>query len=83
MTGVSLVLGCLLITSITTLGCRSIAKGDSSAMPKLKHAYTSIQDEQVLAKHLEGAYFAGGCFWGVQDEFNHYMPKQAVQAAVE
>jgi len=54
-------------------GCSiSNTKAVAESVPKQQYLseYSMLQDDKERMRHLDVGYFAGGCFWGVQDEFN-------------
>jgi len=52
-------------TEADTTSKTSSKKADAHDLP----TYTAVEDAAEKAKGLSVAYFAGGCFWGVEDAF--------------
>jgi methionine-S-sulfoxide reductase len=46
------------------------AVAESGVKQQYLSQYSKVQDDKERMRHLDVGYFAGGCFWGVQDEFN-------------
>lgn len=51
-------------------GDNTKALAGSGAKQQYLSQYSKVQDDKERMRHLDVGYFAGGCFWGVQDEFN-------------
>lgn len=50
--------------------CNASDNAPTLASLKLLPAYSTLQDEALKKTGLDVAYFAGGCFWGTQSEFD-------------
>lgn len=60
------------LSSALLSACSQIpAESADSQKVSYLHHYTRVQDGLDRQKHLEVAYLAGGCFWGMQDALDH------------